>query len=121
VASRGSATTTATSASATSVTGGLPDPPTREPGVTKEARARMEQLMKRELFRQDDSTDAAAAGGPGSSASAAAGSVKPVKLRSPGINQTGPILGLGPEVRGTEVVVGKMDRDALKAVLDDEE
>ncbi|KAF2770260.1 hypothetical protein EJ03DRAFT_310939 [Teratosphaeria nubilosa] len=42
-----------------------------------------------------------------------------VKLRSPGINQTGPIFGLGPEIRVQhEPIVKKFDEEAMRKALE---
>ncbi|KAH9823732.1 hypothetical protein Tdes44962_MAKER04476 [Teratosphaeria destructans] len=42
-----------------------------------------------------------------------------VKLRSPGINQTGPILGLGPEIRVQhDPIVRKFDEEAMRKALE---
>ena len=45
--------------------------------------------------------------------------LKPPKVRRPGVNQTGPIRILAPEVKATDVVVAKMDTGALQEVLDE--
>lgn len=44
---------------------------------------------------------------------------KPPKLRSPGINQSGPIFGFGPEIKiHHPPVVKKLDQDELRSVLE---
>lgn len=52
--------------------------------------------------------------------SQAAATPKPPKLRNPGINQSGPIFGFGPEIRIQHApVVKKLDQEELRNVLEE--